>query len=778
MLIHKSLIEFIGNICLLKRPPFCPDYHARRCLAYGLLALLLIAASGAFAQTINKQRLTASYLYNFAKNIEWPNEANLTSFDIAVFHAEESAVYKELKQLSENGTLKNHPISVKRVNSLQSLDKFQLIYIEAADNKLITDIYTAVEGKPVLVVTYDFPNKQLVMINLTPAPNDRLRFEVNKSNLINQNLKPLPELILNGGTEIDVAKLFREGQSSLLNIQKQLQSREKALTDLTARIQNQEALNARLAQQMQSLNESIQQSDALIATQNQQIEKGKNERLVLQNEVEQRTKELTTQQQELSAIVEKIDAREKRVVELDNTIKAQEIDLKKQRDAITSLDIIVGAQKKALMYSWGLAILGALLVITIYIAYNVKRRDNKRLAQHSQDLQFAKDRLAIAKRKAEDASQAKGEFLSLMSHELRTPLQAIIGYTEVVIEDLKLNDDHLHIKDLTRVINNSERLLKLINGVLDLAKIESGRMQLDLTEVKLSSLADDAVGTIKPLLEKNAIELKLDVDDGTFLPLADPEKLLHVMINLLGNASKFSPKGIVTLKAHHQSNRIYISVTDTGIGISAEHQEHIFDPFRQADSSTTRKFQGSGLGLSITRQLCEMMGGSIEVKSKLGEGATFIVIIPLPIEPDSIIGESGVGNDRDLDDADQNPDALGNHIVMIDDDPAFLDIMARTMRREGYNVHTAYDAETGFTLLQKIRPQVITLDLLLPDQHGWLLFEKIKADEYLKDIPVIIISITDDRKHNHKRQAEDYLTKPIRRETLKLAVQRLVSHRE
>ena len=196
-------------------------------------------------------------------------------------------------------------------------------------------------------------------------------------------------------------------------------------------------------------------------------------------------------------------------------------------------------------------------------------------------------------------------------------------------------------------------------------------------------------------------------------------------------------------------------------------------PFRQADSGTTRKYQGSGLGLSITRQLCEMMGGTIEVKSELGNGATFIVVIPLPIESDALLGESGSVNDRDIKEADENIAASGNHIVMIDDDPAFLDIMARTMRREGYSVHTAPDAETGFKLLQKVKPQVITLDLLLPDQHGWLLFEKIKADKELQDIPVIIISITDDGKHNHKHQAEDYLTKPIRRETLKLAVQRL-----
>ena len=777
MLNRSRLLCIAPFFCL-----FVKYTSLKRCLSWLLaftLAYTLALSGSAFAQAqaLNKQRITASYIYNFAKNIEWPNEAVITSFDIAVFSADKTPVYNELVLLAENVKLKNHPITVSQTNTVKTLAKYQLVYIENANSQSVADVYDAIEGKPVLLVTFDFTNKQLVMINVVPSGTDRLRFEVNKSNLLNQGLKPLPELILNGGTEIDVAKLFREGQTSLVNLQKKLQNREKVLADLTAKTQHQEALNARLENQMAELNKNIQKSDSLISAQNAQIEKGKQERVELLNEVELRTKDLTVQQKQLAMVINQINAREKRVLELDSTIKAQEVDLKSQREAITNLDVIVGAQKKALFYAWGLAILGALLVITALIAYTIKRRDNQRLAAHAQDLQFAKDRLAIAKRKAEDASQAKSEFLSLMSHELRTPLQAIIGYTEVVMEDLKLNGDQVHIKDLMRVISNSERLLKLINGVLDLAKIESGRMVLDLTEVKLSSLVDDAVGTVKPLLEKNAIQLKLDVNDGEFLPIADPEKLLHIMINLLGNASKFSPNGIVTLKAHHEAYRLYFSVSDTGIGISPAHQEHIFDPFRQADSSTTRKFQGSGLGLSITRQLCEMMGGTIDVKSELGEGATFIVAVPLPIEGNVLLGQSGNVFDQDMDEAEENLDAAGNHIVMIDDDPAFLDIMARTMRREGYSVHTAHDAETGFTLLQKVKPQVITLDLLLPDQHGWFLFEKIKEDPELKDIPVIIISIMDDRKHTYKRRAEQYLTKPIRRETLKLAVQNLVPNK-
>lgn len=752
--------------------------------AIRLAVLMLFFATCAFffahpVYALDKQKITVSYLYNFAKNIEWPNQAAMTSFDIGVYGADNPALMEELLVLKQRVKLRNLPINVTQVNRVDSLAKYHLVYAEQASAKTISEIYDVLEGKPVLLVTHAYNNKQLVMINLVPTDDDRLKFEVNKSNIINHGLIPLPELILNGGTEIDVAKLYREGQASLVELQKQLQGREKVLNELTSSIKKQQATNDQLQAQMASLNQNIQKSDALIAeqkvqlqNQQEQIETSKQERENLLQEVAQRTQELDQQQQHLNSILKEIDSREKRLTFLNNTIKSQEDIILKQKNAIVNLDELVDSQKVALRYLWGSVILGALLIVTVFIAYTVKRRDNQRLAAHSQDLQMARDRLAIAKRKAEDASQAKSEFLSLMSHELRTPLQAIIGYTEVVIEELKLADDEHHVKDLTRVILNSERLLKLINSVLDLAKIESGRMDLDLTEVKLSSLVEEALGTVAPLLEQNSIRLLTDVDDGEFLPKADPEKLLHILINLLGNAIKFAPNGQVRVKAYHQPKRIYISVSDTGIGISAEQQVGIFDPFKQADSGTTRKFQGSGLGLSITRQLCELMGGNIRVESELGAGAKFIVELPLPINPNPV---ALIKNDAEEPAPGQpivNTVATGGQVVMIDDDPAFLDIMARTIRAEGYEVHTASDAESGWRLIQSIRPQVITLDLLLPDQHGWILFERIKEDPDVCDIPVIVVSMIEERKRFNRQQAEEYLTKPVKRETLKLAIQR------
>ena len=617
--------------------------NPRSCLplwyrSLGLLLLVLLASWPVNAQNLSRHKITASYLYNFAKNIEWPNESGLKQFAIGVYGGDSQLLYAELAQLSGRVQLRGLPIHVERLTSSQQLERFQLVYVEQLGASATAQIFEALEGKPVLLVTLDYPNQQLVMINLLSS-DDRLRFEVNRSNIINHGLSPLPELILNGGTEIDVARLYREGQASLVAMQKQLQAREKNLQQLSDKIAQQEARNAQLEQQMLGLSDSIKRSDALIAQQHVQLQeqqqlldKNKQERAELLRDIDERTRALEQQKAQLQRISATIAEREQRLDQLNQTITTQEQEIADQKQAIAGLDEQVDAQQVVLRYMYGLVFLGVLLVITAFTAYQMKRRDNQRLAAHSKDLQIAKDRLAIAKRKAEEASEAKSEFLSLMSHELRTPLQAIIGYTELVIEELRLANDEAHVKDLQRVIHNGERLLRLINSVLDLAKMEAGQMTLDLTEVRLSSLVDEALGTVAPLLEKSAIRVYRDVDDGSFLPLADPEKILHILINLLGNACKFSSGGEVRICALHQPERIYLSVADTGIGMTAEQQQHIFDPFRQADSSTTRKYQGSGLGLSITRQLCELMGGRIRVHSELGKGSTFIVELPLPIQ--------------------------------------------------------------------------------------------------------------------------------------------------
>jgi len=616
-----------------------PSHFLQRVSILLLVCGLFLSVSAA-ADVVNKNKVTASYLYNFSRNILWPNEATKSSFNMAIYGSDNQGVYVELAALQDKLRLRRLPVRVTHLNSIKAMSDYDLVYVGRVSNAVLADIYSAIEGRAILVVTEGNLMKQWVMIDLTQTKDGRMQFEVNNSNIINHGLKPLPELILNGGSEIDVAKLYREGQASLVSLQKQLGAREKLLHELSGTIQSQESLNENLRQELKQLNANIRQSDSLIAQQNTELEeqreriiRSNGERARLQQEVDVRTRELDVQQVQLTEIGAAIDKRERRLSELNDTIALQEREIDQQKNAIFGLDETVDAQQTVLRYLWGLVLLGLLLLITIFAAYIMKQRANKRLAEHSQELQLAKDRLAIAKRKAEAASQAKSDFLSLMSHELRTPLQSIIGYSEVVMEELKSQDDDEHVQDLMRVINNAERLLRLINGVLDMAKIESGHMGLDLTEVKLSSLVDEALDNLRPLFERNAIKLSVAVKDGPHLPTADPEKLVHILINLLGNACKFAHGGEVSVSAEHLPNLIELRVSDTGIGLSEQQQRQIFDPFLQVDSSSTRKFQGSGLGLSISRHFCEMMGGNIRVESQLGAGATFIVELPLPIVP-------------------------------------------------------------------------------------------------------------------------------------------------
>lgn len=744
------------------------------CVSFLLLSFIALPT---FSQAANKQQVTASYIYNFAKNIVWPNETPEQEFVIGLYDSDNPQLYSHLQVLQERFKLRGRPIRVERVRSSKALVEYDLIYTELARDSELTTIYNAIDAKPVLLVTERAQNKNLVMVNLV-FDGSAVTFEVNKSNIINQGLKPLPELILNGGTEIDVAQLFREGQNSLVNLQKQLQSREEDLDKLTKSIDRQEQRNIDLEVKLTRLSDNIEKSNELIERQSQLLQEQQDKITVVQQELHSRTDELVSQkdkleqsQSKLEDIRTQIDLRESRLSNLNVRIRDQESQIVEQRGAISELDQLVSSQKKALGYSRGMAILAFLLVVTILIAYLIKRRDNTRLAAHSYDLQLARDRLDIAKRRAEDASQAKSEFLSLMSHELRTPLQAIIGYTDVLIEELRFDGNDTHVKDLVRVNNNGERLLKLINGVLDLAKIESGRMELNLVESKLSTLVDEAVDNVKPQIQQNNNILELDVDDGASTAKIDPEKFLHILINLLSNAAKFTENGTISAVIKHEPQRIYVAVSDTGIGMTDEQQRTVFDRFKQADTSITQKFQGSGLGLSITRQFCELMGGSIYVESEITKGSKFVVNIPLPITEAAEFGERIVSDEAAIG---QLPDASkGPRILLIDDDPAFLDIMARAMVREGYVVATANCAEDGLRLAREIKPKVITLDLLLPDQHGWMVFEEIKKDPELQDIPVIVVSIVDDP-HDKRVRADGYLTKPIARESLKIAVKKLV----
>ncbi|MBX2807698.1 MAG: DUF4154 domain-containing protein [Cellvibrionaceae bacterium] len=645
---------------------------------YSVVVFILLTSSTislALAQSVNKNQAIVSYVYNFATHISWPKSKSAKTFNIVLFQIEDQQLVNEFTNLSLTTSINNLPIHLTHTNNIDNLSNKHLIYTQTIDDQVIQSVHKQIDKNATLLVTSNYSNKRLIMVNLFDTQNRQLQFEVNQANLINKNLQPKPEMILLGGTEIDVAKLYREGQDSLIKLQQQIASQEKtntALREQMRRVKNdiktREVYNISLENQLQSLENKIKSSANLIKNQEKEIMIAKQEQEHLLTQVnhgniqlKEQEKLLSTRQQQLDAsnqqlkkqtllldqqktaltqrkkqldfITQSITEKEIEVTNLGKTITQQEVEISAQETSINKLDKLVTAQKNALTYLWLLITLSLVFLVTLIIAYRTKKQDNEKLSIHSQELRLARDKLEIEKRKAEAANQAKSQFLSLMSHELRTPLQAIIGYTDITIEELQIDGKQRHANDLKRVNSNGERLLQIINNTLDLAKIEAGRMDLNLSAINIDSLVDEAISNIKPQMDNNENQLLVDIHDNNHQALADYDKLLHIIINLLSNAAKFTHKGTVNFIVKSNTTQLNFIVKDTGIGLSKQQQDCIFTRFHQADTGNTRKFKGTGLGLSITQQFCKLMGGEISVKSSPGLGSAFTVTIPLPIKP-------------------------------------------------------------------------------------------------------------------------------------------------
>ena len=362
------------------------------------------------------------------------------------------------------------------------------------------------------------------------------------------------------------------------------------------------------------------------------------------------------------------------------------------------------------------------------------------------------------------ASQHKSQFLANMSHELRTPLNAVIGVTEMLLEDardLKREDE---IEPLDRVLRAARHLLALINDILDLSKIEAGKMELHLESFSLAPLIEDVVKTIEPLAAKNGNRLVVDCLPELGTIHADQTRCRQALLNLASNANKFTEKGTVTMAARHEPidgrEWITVAVTDTGIGMNTEQMGRLFQEFSQADSSTTRKYGGTGLGLAISRHFCRMMGGDITVDSKPGEGSTFTIRLPriVQTEQTSTVAEPEFGRAHSGAAATEAP-----RILVVDDDPTVRELVARHLERAGFAVTTAKGGQDGLRLARELRPAAVTLDIMMPDIDGWTVLAAMKGDPALSHIPVVLMTIVEEKNRGYALGAADYLVKPVDR---------------
>jgi len=440
-----------------------------------------------------------------------------------------------------------------------------------------------------------------------------------------------------------------------------------------------------------------------------------------------------------------------------------------QNDPSATIDVIIRAGFRALLFVPLLGaerIVGALVVrrkqpgefpkttvelLQTFAAQSVLAFQNARLFSE----------IEKKSQQLETANQHKSQFLANMSHELRTPLNAIIGYSEILQEDVAdLGRDNL-VPDLRKIEGAGRHLLSLINDILDLSKVEAGRMDIFLEDVEIVPLLEEVRAIIVPLAEKNGNAVEYRVADNLGSMRTDRTKLKQSLLNILSNANKFTENGRVTLVTERIENgqtAVRFAISDTGIGMSEEQLGRLFQAFTQAETTTSQKYGGTGLGLVITRNFCQLLGGDVTVASKPGEGSTFTITLP-----DRPTTQPEV---KSTDAPQIAGEVHATTVLVVDDDPAARDLLTANLKGAGYRlIHAASGAE-ALNLARMVRPDAITLDVLMPKPDGWDVLTALKADAQLRDIPVIMVTVLSERGIGLSLGAVEVLTKPVDRAQL------------
>lgn len=411
--------------------------------------------------------------------------------------------------------------------------------------------------------------------------------------------------------------------------------------------------------------------------------------------------------------------------------------------------------------------------VPVKISALIIEKDGERYVWSNVENIAAQKRAALelqkAKQKADEANRSKSHFLANMSHELRTPMNTIVGYTELLEDEVKECQRPEALQDIRNIHSSAKHLLALLDGILDISKIEAGKMELYLESFDVKEMIQHLVNTIQPLIDNKANTLQLDSDGNLGTMYTDLVKVRQILLNLLSNASKFSEQGTITLdlrRTHEEENDwITFQVKDEGIGMTSEQQANLFQLFTQAEASTSRKYGGTGLGLAITKHFTEMLGGSIKVESEFGKGSQFTVRLPAHLMVQKPISDD---KDKAVDSSIRKPSVSTESgvVLVIDDDDVVRSLLHAYLTKIGYQVAMADNGPEGLKLAKKLRPNAITLDVMMPGMDGWEVLAELKADPDLAHIPVIVLTMMEDKDIGYSLGAAEYLTKPISRDQL------------
>lgn len=723
-----------------------------------LIIFLLLYGTFSMAD-MSQEKIVSNYIYNFAVNTTWPEGVKNNTFEIYLLTSNKnlSSTFKNLMKEQ-----KIHEKDIKITRSVKSVIPYSanLIYIDTNYLSEYKKVYEQIEGRPVLIVSNAYDNKRLVMINLNETKDKNVHFEINKANILNQGLLINPKVILLGGTELDVAKLYKAANDSLLQKERELEKQLGQSKYLKEEISGFKARNTALQEQFLSLNKDLTKLQDSIASLNKKsllsqkkfesqlkeqhkilteekasTKKIRDDYTKANDQLDQMRLSLSAQKEKLSSQEKEVQTKEMRLSSLTQKVEKKAIEFEKLQKNLVIQDVQIADQGKVIDIQKDVLLILGLAALTflslVFIVFRTLRRE-KKITQALKDTKIA---LEEQVKMTEKANASKTKFLAHMSHELRTPLNAVLGYSQLLQKDPNMSQDNQKI--LSTINRSGEHLLALINDVLEVSKIETGEISLDPIAFDFYQFLDDIYTMFEFRVKNEGLHLELIKDKG--LPqfiYADINKIRQIFINIIGNAIKFTVEGGITIRVGHNLNdsTILVEFEDTGAGIDAKEIDKLFEPFKQTISGKLGG-GGAGLGLSIVLEYVELMGGKIDAQSKLAFGTIFYLTLPFEKVERSAVEMSKKEVVKSLKEED-----MGIEVLIADDNKTNNDLLSKTLSRIGFNVTTVENGFEALRLFKKMRYRIVLLDLEMPIMNGYQAVKEIRALAYGKETPILAIT--------------------------------------
>ena len=713
------------------------------------------------AKPVTPEEGKASLLAAILEHTIWPGEAQTDQLILGLY-GRDRQLLKVLKIEMPKLKIRGKSVVVREFNSLPQTNPPHVLLLPGSENSNLADILQRLRQSHTLIITDGSKDQDNVMINFTHPAKNILTFEVNRSNVIDAGLQLSKEILLFGGTEVDKALIYRETEAELAHAkaiarqqQEELDTQEKLLAAQEDKIQQQSKQVKAKEMELAAVENKLAEMDMkLLETENRLIE---NEDALAKKE-----RVLAKKEAAIAEVFEKI-------AENLALIAQQKTELEKQEHLIAAKNDILAKQVSTIEYQQYILVAAAAalmvvltLIAMIFRSYRIKNRLNLQLKNNSVALEKANQKLVMM-------TDAKSRFLSTMSHEIRTPLNGVIGVAEL-LQSTELTKQQLEY--IAIILKSADNLLSLINDILDISKIEAGKLELEEIPFNLREILGDTLQTLALRANDKKLELAFhippEVPDNL---LGDPVRLRQVVVNLVGNAIKFTEKGeiVVDMKPEaidDEKVRLAFEVRDTGIGISEEQRQKIFEAFGQADSTTTRQYGGTGLGLTIASELVGKMGGQLEVSSEPGKGSTFSFTITFRLS------RQGAKTPQ------PSVDLRGKRVLVVDDNSTNRMILEEIMSSWGMVVTTVDSAAKALALLAEKRTQdsefsMAILDVMMPGMDGFELAEKIRSQPDNAKIRILILSsagFSGDENYLRQLDISRTLLKPVKHSELLVAI--------